>query len=104
MQLLPNHAYFTRARGQAFILRAGTDSELIEAELQHVEAGVPLNEGYECFFLLFLLPPGVVLQQATYRLTGPHGESLELLLTPIRPDDSGRNCLEAIVHREKIRA
>lgn len=103
MPLMPSYQYFAQATGQHFVLQLGAEQAL-EIELQQVESRVPMNARYECFSLLFLLPAGYALPQALYRLSGPEGESWELLLTPVRADGEGRAYLEAVFHREKAQA
>lgn len=103
MQSMPSHEHFARTTGQTFGLRLGPE-QCVAIELQQVEQRVPMNIRYECFSLLFLLPAGLALPQALYHLSGPEGETWELLLTPVRPDASGRPCLEAVFHREKAQA
>ncbi|NQD96316.1 hypothetical protein HP532_27020, partial [Pseudomonas sp. CrR25] len=95
MQTIPSFEYFAHSMGRSFDLQTGP-GQSVPLELQQVEQRVPMNARYECFSLLFLLPPGLDLPQALYCLAGPQGERWEVLLTPVRPDSSGRSCLEAV--------
>lgn len=101
MQPLPDYRYFAGARGNHFSLSIEPGVPGTEVELQEVEAGIPLSDHHECFTLLFLLPAGGIPPQALYQLTGPDGQAWQLLMTPVRPDASGRPCLEAVIHRDK---
>lgn len=100
MQALPSHDRFARATGQVFRLQLPPDHGF-DAELQRVDARVPMNDRYECFALLFALPPGIALPQALYRVAGPEGIDCELMLTPAGPGADGRPCLQAVFHRAK---
>ena len=103
MQLRPDYQYFAQASARPFRLRLGL-GQAVDIDLQQVERRVPMNARYECFSLLFLLPVGLVLPQALYRVSGPDGDAWDLLLTPVTPDADGRACLEAVFHREQAQA
>ena len=103
MQPMPSYEYFAQATGRPFRLQVELE-QIVDIELQQVDRRVPMNARYECFSLQFLLPQGLALPQALYRLSGPDGATWELLLTPVRPDADGRSCLEAVFHREKAQA
>jgi hypothetical protein len=103
MHPLPEREYFANAAGVTFMLQRGSD-QAVEIELQQVDQRVPMNARFECFSLLFLVPAGISLPQAVYRLTSPENEAFDLLLAPVRPDVDGRPCMEAVIHREKKEA
>ncbi|HLD68801.1 MAG TPA: hypothetical protein VJA19_22515 [Pseudomonas sp.] len=103
MPLMPSYQYFTQTLGRSFLLQV-EPGQALEIELQQVESRVPMSARFECFALLFLLPAGQALPQALYPLSGPEGDTWELLLTPVRADGEGRACLEAVFHREKAQA
>lgn len=90
---------FVRAEGESFQLLLAP-GQTLDVTLQTVEERKAMNVRYECFSLLFLLPAEVQLPQAVYRL-GHEGDCWDLLMTPTRPDETGRQGLEAIFHREK---
>jgi ribosomal protein S18 acetylase RimI-like enzyme len=106
--LMPKHRGAGLGSGLLRDLLARADERGFAVGL-HVEAGNPALRlyqrlGFECFSLLFLVPAGISLPQAVYRLTSPENEAFDLLLAPVRPDAGGRPCMEAVIHREKKEA
>ncbi|WP_426809188.1 hypothetical protein ABOC32_24300 [Pseudomonas sp. WOUb67] len=93
------------AAGGGFTLQIAPDEHL-PVELVDLRDGSALNTDYDCYLATFVLPHGVSLPQAVFRLTGPDAREWLLLLTPVLPEPDGRHALELVIHtrRESIAA
>ncbi|CAI8936150.1 MULTISPECIES: hypothetical protein [Pseudomonas] len=96
---IPSRNELAEAAADGFVLWIGADQALPLTLLQLLD-GTPMSARYECFSVVFALPPAVSLPQAVYRLGGPAGQEWVLLMTPVMPEADGRHTLEAVIHRE----
>ncbi len=97
---IPTHAELTESLGSLFTLTS-PQGYAVEARLNSAPAGVPMDDGYDCYQARFDLPPGVQLPQDVYRVSAPDGRAWDLFATPARPSVEGLACLCIVVHVPK---
>ena len=73
----------------------------VEAELRSVRLGVPMNSRHCCYTAQFALPPGLGMVQATCTVSAGADQWHHLLVTPMGPDEDGRQLIQMIFHCAK---
>jgi hypothetical protein len=91
---------FDRLRGDIgrTYLLAGPWEGQIQAQLNGVYEGVPMNRRYCCYSAELALPHGVQLPQSTCTVTAGHDSWPFLLLTPVGPSGDGRQLMQMVFH------
>lgn len=70
----------------------------VEAELRYVTRGVPMNSRHCCYSAKFALPEGLGMSQATCTVSAEDDRWHHLLVTPMGPDDDGRQLIQMVFH------
>ncbi|MBW8830000.1 MAG: hypothetical protein JF606_11295 [Burkholderiales bacterium] len=83
--------------GREHALLAG-DREPVAVELRSATKGVPMNARHCCYAAEFALPAGVRFEQANYTLVAGDDTWPDLLMTPIGPDEDGRQLMQVVFH------
>jgi hypothetical protein len=78
---------FEKFRGDVFVLRADAGNE-IDIKLVEVSEARE-TKSHEEFSIVFLAPPGSVLEPLSYKLAHKDIGEIELFLSPFRSDESG---------------
>jgi hypothetical protein len=70
----------------------------VAAELVAAYEGTPMTARYCCYSAEFALPAGVFVPQSNCTLTIGDDTWRDLLLTPIGPDEDGRQLMQMVLH------
>ena len=70
----------------------------VAADLRYVSQGVPMNSRYCCYSAGFALPQGIGMAQATCTVSAGSDQWHCLLLTPLGPDEDGRQLMQMVFH------
>lgn len=76
----------------------------VEAELRYVRRGVPMNARHCCYSAKFALPAGIGMSQATCTVSAGADSWDHLLVTPMGPDDDGRQLIQMVFHYPIVQA
>ena len=94
---LPSLERLSRDLGLEYVLIA-RDRGPAAVELRSATKGVPMNERHCCYAAEFALPAGVRFEQANYTLVAGEDTWPDLLMTPIGPDEDGRQLMQIVFH------
>lgn len=89
--------------GRVYAFSGAWDGQ-VEAELRYVRLGVPMNSRHCCYSAKFALPAGLGMAQATCTVSAGAEQWHHLLVTPIGPDDDGRQLIQMVFHHAKPQA
>ena len=93
---MPSQTVLQEAVNQFFQLQ-DDHGVVADVQLLCVDQSAYVAPGCTCYSAVFALPPGAAASQGTYRVSRA-GAAWSLFMAPIRPDASGRACLEAVFH------
>jgi len=94
---LPTLDRLSRDVGSTYLLLGSWGCQ-VSAELRSASPGVPMNKRHCCYAAEFALPPGVQLPQSSCTLIAGDDTWSGLLLTPIGPDEDGRQLMQTVLH------
>lgn len=89
--------------GQTYVLSGEWEGQVV-AELRYVSPGVPMNSRYCCYSAKFALPEGLGMNQAVCTVTAGGDQWHHLLVTPMGPDEDGRQLMQMVFHYPIVQA